>query len=226
VDAAVFLFAEDDKVWYRESEQLQPRDNVLLEYGVFASHLGLQRSVVCRVNRARAASDLAGVTTLNLKKGHELDARTRLRNWIREIKKDLPVRQTRQSNSFPSISRQLPLKCDHVARRLLPEEIAKELEILPDWIVVDGLTDDTPPRSKRELCKRFVFKDFADAIAFMANAVEQINIWDHHPRWENTWNQTIVNLTTWSIGHEISPLDIQVAHFLEDLYTTKFSQSA
>jgi hypothetical protein len=31
VSAAVLVFGADDKVWYRESERLQPRDNVLLE---------------------------------------------------------------------------------------------------------------------------------------------------------------------------------------------------
>jgi predicted nucleotide-binding protein len=42
VDAAIFIFAEDDKIWYRTSELRQPRDNVLIEYGLFAGHSGLQ----------------------------------------------------------------------------------------------------------------------------------------------------------------------------------------
>jgi hypothetical protein len=52
VDASVFIFGEDDKVWYHDSQNQQPRDNVLLEYGLFASRLGLSRNVVSRINRS------------------------------------------------------------------------------------------------------------------------------------------------------------------------------
>ena len=44
VEAAAFIFAEDDKVWYRMDALLQPRDNVLIEFGIFCS--GQQDSAV------------------------------------------------------------------------------------------------------------------------------------------------------------------------------------
>src|SRR5437762_2909002 len=31
VDAAIFIFGEDDKIWYRGDQTTSPRDNVLLE---------------------------------------------------------------------------------------------------------------------------------------------------------------------------------------------------
>ncbi|MGV3618421.1 MAG: TIR domain-containing protein [Fimbriimonas sp.] len=40
VEAAVFIFGEDDRVWYRGDTVPQPRDNVLIEYGLFAGQLG------------------------------------------------------------------------------------------------------------------------------------------------------------------------------------------
>ena len=59
VDAAVFVFAEDDQVWYRGTELRQPRDNVLLEYGLFASRLGFSKTVVCRLNESKTPTDSA-----------------------------------------------------------------------------------------------------------------------------------------------------------------------
>lgn len=64
VDAAVFVFAEDDKIWYRTSELHQARDNVLLEYGLFAGILGPERALICRKGHPKTPSDLAGSFTL------------------------------------------------------------------------------------------------------------------------------------------------------------------
>ncbi|WIM40344.1 nucleotide-binding protein [Paenibacillus sp. PK4536] len=36
VGAAILIFNEDDEVWYRNEYALQPRDNVVLEYGIFS----------------------------------------------------------------------------------------------------------------------------------------------------------------------------------------------
>src|SRR6266516_4329714 len=48
IDGALFVFAEDDRVWYRGDLTTQPRDNVLIEYGLFAGALGINRVVLCR----------------------------------------------------------------------------------------------------------------------------------------------------------------------------------
>lgn len=40
IDAAAFIFSEDDKIWYRADGASTPRDNVLIEYGLFAGILG------------------------------------------------------------------------------------------------------------------------------------------------------------------------------------------
>src|SRR5689334_23314630 len=58
VDGAIFVFAEDDKVWYRTDKAMQPRDNVLLEYGLFSGTLGEGRVAICRSGSPRTASDL------------------------------------------------------------------------------------------------------------------------------------------------------------------------
>lgn len=40
VNAAVLIFNEDDPVWYRNEYVKQPRDNVSMEYTLFAATLG------------------------------------------------------------------------------------------------------------------------------------------------------------------------------------------
>jgi len=62
VDGAIFLAMKDDKVWYRDSEQGAPRDNVILEYGLFAARLGLDRCLILSDKDVKIPSDLRGVT--------------------------------------------------------------------------------------------------------------------------------------------------------------------
>ena len=82
VDAAIFIFGEDDTVWYRQDSGLkQPRDNVLVEYGLFSGILGQRRVIVCREGQAKLASDIDGIgyVDLNLK----IRARHSVLNWAR-----------------------------------------------------------------------------------------------------------------------------------------------
>jgi pterin-4a-carbinolamine dehydratase len=73
------------------------------------------------------------------------------------------------------------------------------------------------PQMRTELYRSFEFSSFDDAIAFMGAAVPTINQLNHHPRWENLWRTVSVWLTTWDIGHRISPLDIDLAMSLDQL---------
>ena len=53
VEAAVFIFGEDDTVWYRQDALSQPRDNVLVEYGLFSGALGQRKVVICRAGESK-----------------------------------------------------------------------------------------------------------------------------------------------------------------------------
>ena len=66
VDAAVLIFSEDDQVWYRGDLGSQPRDNVLIEYGLFLGRLGQPRVIFCVRGKPRIAQDLQGITFCNL----------------------------------------------------------------------------------------------------------------------------------------------------------------
>lgn len=85
VDAAIFIFAEDDKVWYRSENSTQPRDNILLEYGVFSGVLGEDRVAICRSGSPRIATDLAGITYVNVTDLTKVRAETDIREWLRRI---------------------------------------------------------------------------------------------------------------------------------------------
>jgi predicted nucleotide-binding protein len=62
VDAAIFLATRDDKLWFRGTESDAPRDNIVLEMGVFASRLGVKRSLLLAEPGSKLPSDLAGLT--------------------------------------------------------------------------------------------------------------------------------------------------------------------
>ncbi len=46
VDGAILIFGADDKTWYRKEIRHQPRDNVLVEFGLFASVLGEEQVII------------------------------------------------------------------------------------------------------------------------------------------------------------------------------------
>ena len=85
VDGAVLLFSADDRVWYRGNDAAQPRDNVLLEYGLFAGTLGRDKAIICVHGSPKIPVDVAGVTTLSLgplESSHSR-ARLQLEDWLK-----------------------------------------------------------------------------------------------------------------------------------------------
>jgi Predicted nucleotide-binding protein containing TIR-like domain len=85
VDGAIFVFAEDDMVWYRADTVAQPRDNVLLEYGLFVGALGPKRAIICRRGRPKAASDLHGINWIDSSPGSIQRAKVQLRAWAQQV---------------------------------------------------------------------------------------------------------------------------------------------
>lgn len=85
VDAAIFIFSEDDKVWYRGDSAHQPRDNVLIEYGAFASRLGMRKSIICVNGNPKGSSDLAGITYIDISEERRQRARLAIRAWVNRL---------------------------------------------------------------------------------------------------------------------------------------------
>lgn len=66
VDGAVFIFSSDDKIWYRGDEFKSPRDNVILEYGLFLNKLGRSRVIILKDAESKLPSDVSSITYLKL----------------------------------------------------------------------------------------------------------------------------------------------------------------
>jgi len=83
IDAAILIFSEDDKVWYRNDAVTQPRDNVLVEFGLFAGALGQDRAIVCLKGKPRTPTDLAGVVYADL--ANPASARASIQAWLESL---------------------------------------------------------------------------------------------------------------------------------------------
>ena len=83
VDAALFIFSEDEKAWYRGDRVDLPRDNVLLEFGLFSGVLGKGAVAIATLGKPKLPSDLGGVTYLPLAK--KATAKNKLKRWLDEL---------------------------------------------------------------------------------------------------------------------------------------------
>jgi pterin-4a-carbinolamine dehydratase len=85
--------------------------------------------------------------------------------------------------------------------------------------VVSPLPEDSS-RVRVELFRRYRFKSFLDAIAFMHQVAPRCERAMHHPRWENIWRTLNVYFTTWDIGHQLSDRDLQSAKAFDQVFST------
>jgi hypothetical protein len=85
VQAAVLLFNTNDVVYYRKDTTGQPRDNVLIEYGIFASALGPEKCAIALIGDAKLATDLAGITYLDFRGKRKPFGRLEFNTWLRKL---------------------------------------------------------------------------------------------------------------------------------------------
>jgi predicted nucleotide-binding protein len=79
---AILIFNEDDKVWHKDAEVKQPRDNVLIEYGLFVGALGPNKAIICKHASPKTASDIQGIVYIDVSPTNENAAREELENWL------------------------------------------------------------------------------------------------------------------------------------------------
>jgi predicted nucleotide-binding protein len=83
VDAAIFIYSQDDKIWYRSDTDAfkQPIENILIEYGLFAGQLGGQRRIIiCRKGDRNTNRDIRGNIFIDMNRPQS--AHYRIKNWI------------------------------------------------------------------------------------------------------------------------------------------------
>jgi len=93
VDGALLVVTPDDLVTHHGDQRLSPRDNVLLELGVFLAHFGKRRAGVVHVRSeegmAALPSDLRGLTTLELDPGNPGQNELRLSKWLEDVRAEV-----------------------------------------------------------------------------------------------------------------------------------------
>ena len=61
------------------------------------------------------------------------------------------------------------------------------------------------------LYKKFEFKNFSEAFAFMTRVALAAEKMDHHPKWTNTWNTVEIWLSTHDAGDIVTDKDRKLA---------------
>ena len=67
------------------------------------------------------------------------------------------------------------------------------------------------------LHRKFKFKNFSEAFAFMTRVAIEAEKLDHHPRWENVWNTVEIWLNTHSAGDIVTEKDRELAKRIDAL---------
>ena len=62
-----------------------------------------------------------------------------------------------------------------------------------------------------KLIRKFNFKDFSEAFAFMTRVAIEAEKQGHHPTWTNTYNKVEIILTTHDAGNTITDKDRKLA---------------
>lgn len=91
--------------------------------------------------------------------------------------------------------------------QLTEDEREWELSGLPEW----SLRDD-----KLAIERKFKFRDFSEAFAFMARVALIAEKRDHHPEWSNVYNWVEITLTTHDAGG-LSQRDVDMAAAIDKL---------
>lgn len=71
--------------------------------------------------------------------------------------------------------------------------------------------------SNNQLKKTFVFKNFAEAFAFMTRVAFLAEKMEHHPNWTNVYNKVTISLSTHDAGNTVTEKDRQLANQIDRL---------
>ncbi len=69
-----------------------------------------------------------------------------------------------------------------------------------------------------KLYKKFQFKNFSEAYAFMTRVAMEAEKMDHHPLWTNVWNTVEIWLSTHDAGDIVTEKDRKLASKIDSLF--------
>jgi len=81
VDAAMFIYSDDDRTWFKNQMLDSPRDNVVFEHGFFAGKLGRNKSIIVRCNEPKIPSDLDGIVYAKYDESKPNTLKAQLKKW-------------------------------------------------------------------------------------------------------------------------------------------------
>jgi 4a-hydroxytetrahydrobiopterin dehydratase len=67
------------------------------------------------------------------------------------------------------------------------------------------------------LYRKFEFKDFSEAFAFMTRVALAAEKMDHHPSWTNVYNKVEISLSTHDAGNIVTDRDRKLAKKIDAL---------
>lgn len=67
------------------------------------------------------------------------------------------------------------------------------------------------------LYRKFTFKDFSEAFAFMTRVALVAEKMNHHPKWTNVWNTVEIWLSTHDAGNVVTEKDRKLAEKIDAL---------
>jgi 4a-hydroxytetrahydrobiopterin dehydratase len=67
------------------------------------------------------------------------------------------------------------------------------------------------------LYRKFEFKNFSEAFAFMTRVALEAEKMDHHPDWSNVYNTVEIRLSTHSAGDVVTEKDRKLAKKIDGL---------
>ena len=70
---------------------------------------------------------------------------------------------------------------------------------------------------KNKLYRKFEFKNFSEAFAFMVRVAIEAEKMNHHPLWTNVYNRTEIWLNTHDAGDIITDKDYKLAKKINEL---------
>ena len=94
-----------------------------------------------------------------------------------------------------------------MAQKFTPEARKAALSKLKGWSDVSG---------RDAITRKFVFKDFREAFAFMTKVAEVAEEMGHHPEWFNVYKTVEVTLSTHDAGG-LTELDVKLAEAMDRL---------
>jgi 4a-hydroxytetrahydrobiopterin dehydratase len=97
-----------------------------------------------------------------------------------------------------------------MAQKLTAEARKAALAKLSGWSDVAG---------RDAITRKFTFKNFREAFAFMTKVADVANEMDHHPEWFNVYKTVEVTLSTHDAGG-VTELDVKLAQAMDRIAGT------